>query len=296
LSLLVLIARLAWSQAAPFHVWKQSQAWIPLLPNKNSVAVSYCAPSQDGCSFLPFADLVVIAKEFYPIPFRTRPSKPSASMVLRLKPRESRTLPGLPRAEEKSNPPTQFKKAPPEKSGGAFVFWRMAVLASHRAWSRDTSIRCRYELVGRANGPLDPLLIRPHPANTIQKSPAGLFCLIASLREAGRRAFVFGAWRFWPRIALGRAIRPYAVAMDWSAGQTVHWNLCWSGLIRLHKTKTPPEQSGGASVFPPAGLFVLLPRCARRGGGVLVFLCGCFKIQSFEACFTNSLAMKPEIA
>ena len=49
--------------------------------------------------FLSFADLVVIAKEFYPIPFRTRPSKPSASMVLRLKPRESRTLPGLPRAE-----------------------------------------------------------------------------------------------------------------------------------------------------------------------------------------------------
>src|SRR5882724_9556839 len=48
---------------------------------------------------LSFADLVVIAKEFYPIPFRTRPSKPSASMVLRLKPRESRTLPGLPRAE-----------------------------------------------------------------------------------------------------------------------------------------------------------------------------------------------------
>src|SRR5471032_373032 len=75
---------------------------------------------------LSFADLVVIAKEFYPIPFRTRPSKPSASMVLRLKPRESRTLPGLPRAEIQRNPPTQFKKAPPEKSGGAFVFYGAA--------------------------------------------------------------------------------------------------------------------------------------------------------------------------
>src|SRR5258708_15560024 len=49
-----------------------------------------------GC-FLPFADLVVIAKESCPIPFRTRPSKPSAPMVLRLKPRESRSLPVLPR-------------------------------------------------------------------------------------------------------------------------------------------------------------------------------------------------------
>src|ERR1700733_11897575 len=52
-------------------------------------------------SFLPFADLVVIAKEFHPIPFRPRPLTLSASMVLRLKPRESRTLPGLPRAEKK---------------------------------------------------------------------------------------------------------------------------------------------------------------------------------------------------
>ena len=44
-----------------------------------------------------FADLVVLAEEFHPIPFRTRPLKPPAPMVLRLKPRESRSLPGLPR-------------------------------------------------------------------------------------------------------------------------------------------------------------------------------------------------------
>ena len=42
-----------------------------------------------------FADLVVLAEEFHPIPFRTRPLKPPAPMVLRPKPRESRSLPGL---------------------------------------------------------------------------------------------------------------------------------------------------------------------------------------------------------
>src|SRR6185437_12703274 len=44
-----------------------------------------------------FAGLVVLAEEFHPIPFRTRPLKPPAPMVLRLKPRESRSLPVLPR-------------------------------------------------------------------------------------------------------------------------------------------------------------------------------------------------------
>src|SRR6185312_14079567 len=71
-----------------------------------------CRLPNSSRRFQSFADLVVIAKEFYPIPFRTRPSKPSASMVLRLKPRESRTLPGLPRAENEQikNPPTQFRR------------------------------------------------------------------------------------------------------------------------------------------------------------------------------------------
>ena len=44
-----------------------------------------------------FVDLVVLAEEFHPIPFRTRPLKPPAPMVLRPKPRESRSLPGLQR-------------------------------------------------------------------------------------------------------------------------------------------------------------------------------------------------------
>jgi hypothetical protein len=73
--------------------------------------------------FQSFADLVVIAKEFYPIPFRTRPSKPSASMVLRLKPRESRTLPGLPRTERHRSPPTQFNEKPRWRNpAGLFAF------------------------------------------------------------------------------------------------------------------------------------------------------------------------------
>ncbi len=39
--------------------------------------------------------LVIIAKGTYPIPFRTRKSSPSAPMVLCLKTRESRSLPGF---------------------------------------------------------------------------------------------------------------------------------------------------------------------------------------------------------
>jgi hypothetical protein len=38
---------------------------------------------------------VVLARGLNPIPFRTRPLNPSAPMVLRLKTRESRSLPGL---------------------------------------------------------------------------------------------------------------------------------------------------------------------------------------------------------
>ena len=49
---------------------------------------------------LPFAGLVAFAKRQDPIPSRTRPSNASAPMVLCLKTWESRSLPGLPRAEE----------------------------------------------------------------------------------------------------------------------------------------------------------------------------------------------------
>src|SRR6266700_5878355 len=46
-----------------------------------------------------FAGLVVIAGEFHPIPFRTRPLKPPAPMVLRVNTRESRSPPGLQRTD-----------------------------------------------------------------------------------------------------------------------------------------------------------------------------------------------------
>ena len=43
-----------------------------------------------------FDDLVIIAKVSHPIPFRTRSLNPLALMVLRLKARESKSLPDLP--------------------------------------------------------------------------------------------------------------------------------------------------------------------------------------------------------
>src|SRR5712671_444284 len=51
-----------------------------------------------------FAGLVVIAGEFHPIPFRTRPLKPPAPMVLRVNTRESRSSPGLQRTDQQIPP------------------------------------------------------------------------------------------------------------------------------------------------------------------------------------------------
>ena len=157
---------------------------IPLQTNWSSqcrIVVHRVGSSRATC-FLPFADLVVIAKEFYPIPFRTRPSKPSASMVLRLKPRESRTLPGLPRAENKRNPPTQFKKTPVTKVTGVFVFARCCPGFAALWPTAALSIRCRYGPFARPPHVLIRCADRSS-LNTIQKSPA---------REISR-GFVFPA-------------------------------------------------------------------------------------------------------
>src|SRR5437016_12495773 len=59
-----------------------------------------------------FAGLVVLAGEFHPIPFRTRPLKPPAPMVLRLKPRESRSLPGRQRTQFEIDPALTSAAAP----------------------------------------------------------------------------------------------------------------------------------------------------------------------------------------
>ncbi len=55
-------------------------------------------------SFPPFAGLVTFAERSDPIPSRTRPSNASAPMVLCLKTWESRSPPGLPRANNDASP------------------------------------------------------------------------------------------------------------------------------------------------------------------------------------------------
>ena len=78
-----------------------------------------------------FADLVVLAGEFHPIPFRTRPLKPPAPMVLRLKPRESRSLPGQQRTETASNPAEHNLTPTPRahSSAGRFRLCRSLILS-----------------------------------------------------------------------------------------------------------------------------------------------------------------------
>src|SRR3977135_215329 len=53
----------------------------------------------NACFIPSFAGLVVVAGSLNPIPSRTRPLNFPAPMVVRLKTRESRSLPGLPRTE-----------------------------------------------------------------------------------------------------------------------------------------------------------------------------------------------------
>ena len=67
--------------------------------------------SRSTIPFHPFfAGLVVIAGEFHPIPFRTRPLKPPAPMVLRANTRESRSPPGQPRTDVKESRLTRNKR------------------------------------------------------------------------------------------------------------------------------------------------------------------------------------------
>lgn len=83
-----------------------------------------CACNLDLSVVASFADLVVLAGEFHPIPFRTRPLKPPAPMVLRPKPRESRSLPGQQRTRKRNS---------------AFTIRRMTRrLRQHDAESPDT--------------------------------------------------------------------------------------------------------------------------------------------------------------
>ena len=68
------------------------------------------------------ADLVIMAGWLHPIPFRTRPRNAPAPMVLRLKTRESRSLPGLQRrhlnfaSSATAGPRNGSRNAQPNKS------------------------------------------------------------------------------------------------------------------------------------------------------------------------------------
>ncbi len=62
-----------------------------------------CVPPIAVCFRSPFAGLVTFAQRQDPIPSRTRPSNAEAPMVLCLKTWESRSLPGLPRANVPSH-------------------------------------------------------------------------------------------------------------------------------------------------------------------------------------------------
>ena len=91
----------------------EQNPWIRMVAVFRSPYSVFC--------FLSFAGLVVLAGEFYPIPFRTRPSKLPAPMVLRLKPRESRSLPVLPRTAS-WNPANTFKEPRGQKCSRGFLF------------------------------------------------------------------------------------------------------------------------------------------------------------------------------
>src|SRR5215469_15099399 len=75
-----------------------------------------------------FAGLVVIAGEFHPIPFRTRPLKPPAPMVLRVNTRESRSLPGLQRTD--NNPAVTLNTKPRARNrAGLFCLFAPVAVA-----------------------------------------------------------------------------------------------------------------------------------------------------------------------
>ena len=109
-----------------------------------------------------FAGLVALARGANPIPFRTRPSNPSAPMVLCLKARESRSLPGLP------NPAHQHENILlPTRNANSCRKWRAA--------QADPSPPPRTEPIARHNRRARPEPpARPsEPAPTAKPGQAG---------------------------------------------------------------------------------------------------------------------------
>ena len=100
---------------------------IALINNAHRTSDAFSMKSQ-LLPFLRFAGLVVMARSLNPIPFRTRPLNSSAPMVLCLKTRESRSLPGLQNAE-RSEQTSLHKHTKPRKAvmlRGAFCRAEMA--------------------------------------------------------------------------------------------------------------------------------------------------------------------------
>src|SRR5258708_40129178 len=97
-----------------------------------------------------FAGLVVIAGEFHPIPFRTRPLKPPAPMVLRVNTRESRSPPGLQRTDYKHPAITPKRKPRARNRTGLLVFLAYA----RRAWNFRRA--CSHAKLGRITAKAAP--------------------------------------------------------------------------------------------------------------------------------------------
>ncbi len=90
------------------------------------------------------AGLVVLAGGLNPIPFRTRPLNPPAPMVLHLKMRESRSLPGLQSTDEiihekPSQNAHRKHQQPPAHTSGRSRIWRWP--ASRQGKSPKTNYR-----------------------------------------------------------------------------------------------------------------------------------------------------------
>src|SRR2546421_7835169 len=90
-----------------------------------------------------FAGLVVIAGEFHPIPFRTRPLKPPAPMVLRVNTRESRSPPGLPNTDCNNRHHT-YKKPRTRNRAGLFAFNSAQTAPSTRSRSAPIALQAQF--------------------------------------------------------------------------------------------------------------------------------------------------------
>ena len=87
------------------------------------------APARQFHDLTFFAGLVAFARGPHPIPFRTRPLNPSAPMVLWLKPRESRSPPGLPKTSYPSLCKHQHERPRASQRGAVRVFgpWQVTL-------------------------------------------------------------------------------------------------------------------------------------------------------------------------